>query len=315
MRIIFFGTDQFAADVLSHLLDVKLQITAVVTRPDKEQGRSLKMAPPPVKEMLLKKGVDLPILQPIRASNETFIQEIKALKPDLFVVVSYGQIIKQPLLDVPTIGSVNVHPSLLPRYRGPSPIQSAVLAGEKEVGVTIMEMVLEMDAGDMIAVKKMSLPDEMTYGELHLELCQIAKGLLVEVIEQIQKNRRITGKAQDHAKATYTKKILSVDGVIDWSRSMSEVCNLIRGMNPRPGARTFVEIEGEKKLLKIFKVKPVLTEEKPKTSGVVVSFDNQKGFRITCGDGILQVFSLQLEGKKEMKARDFINGFSLPTLV
>lgn len=315
MRIIFFGTDQFAADILSHLLDAKLQIVAIVTRPDKEQGRSLKMSPPPVKEMITKKEINLPILQPIRASNETFIHEIKALKPDLFVVVSYGQIIKQALLDVPKIGSINVHPSLLPRYRGPSPIQSAVLAGEKEVGVTIMEMTLEMDAGDMIAVEKMSLPDEMTYGELHLELCQKAKGLLVDVIQNIQKNQAIVGAPQDHAKATYTKKILPIDGLIDWSRSTSEICNLVRGMNPRPGARTYIEIEGEKKLLKIFKVKPLLTNERPKSNGVVASFDNQKGFTITCGDGILQIFSLQLEGKKEMKARDFINGFSLPTVV
>lgn len=314
MRIVFFGTDQFAAEILRHLLDAGCNIVAVVTRPDKEKGRSLKLLPPPVKEMLIEKGSEIPVFQPIRASNETFIHEMVSFKPDLFVVVSYGQIIKEALLDVPKIGSINVHPSLLPRYRGPSPIQSAVLAGEKEVGVTIMEMSLEMDAGDMIRVEKMSLPEEMTYGDLQWELCNQAKNLLVDVIFDIEKKQKIEGEPQNHEKATYTKKILPIDAFIDWSRSTREICNLIRGMNPRPGARTYIQVEGEKKLLKIFTVKPVVGGKKV-SPGEVVSFDFIKGFVIGCGDGVIQILTLQLEGKKEMTARDFINGFSLPQIV
>lgn len=312
MKIIFFGTDLFAKEILSFLLERELSIVAVVTQPDKPKGRDQNLSPPPVKEFLQEKGWDGAIFQPERASRPEFVEVLQRLEPDLFVVVSYGQLLKQNLLDVPRLGAINVHPSLLPKYRGPSPIQSAVLAGEKEVGTTIMEMVLAMDAGDILRVQKLSLGEETTFGEIEKELCNLSKKLLLETIGDL-KSGTVKKEPQKESEALYTKKITSLDSVIDWQRSKEELCNFVRGMNPRPGARCFVEVQGKKLLLKIFRIKK--SEEKGGRPGEVLFFDAKRGFHVACRDGAIAIEELQIEGKKKMTTLDFIKGINSITIL
>jgi methionyl-tRNA formyltransferase len=308
MRIVFFGTDFFAKEILRFLLEKNIDLVAVVTRPDKPKGRAQKLLPPPVKELLEESQSALPLFQPVKASAPEFIEEIRKLKPDLFVVVSYGQIIRETLLNLPAIGAINIHPSLLPKFRGPSPIQSAVLAGEKETGVTIMKMDIGMDTGDMIKVKKVSLPIEMSYGELEEVLCNEAKGLLLDVLAEVEKKGKIEGIPQDHTLATYTHKITPEQALIDWNKPAQEIVNLIRGMNPRPGARCFIEVAGEKKELKIFEAFPI--QEKSGSPKELIISDKKQGLIVGSQDNAVQIMSLQLEGKKRISTKDFLNGFT-----
>ena len=309
MKIVFFGTDFFAKEILRFLLEKKVPIVAVVTRPDKPKGRTQKLLPPPVKELLEECNLDLPLFQPVKASAPEFIEEMKKIDPDLFVVVSYGQIIRETLLNLPKIGAINVHPSLLPKFRGPSPIQSAVLAGERETAVTIMKMDLEMDTGDIIKVKKVPLPEEMSYGELEEVLCNEAKELLLEVLFEVERKGKIEGVAQEHKAATYTQKITPDQGFINWSAPTREIINLIRGMNPKPGAKCFIEVGGEKKELKIFQATSVFQE---KNVGVKesISCNAKEGWIVATQDGAVRIDSVQLEGKKRMSTKDFLNGFT-----
>ncbi len=312
MRIVFFGTDSFAAEILSHLLENKVDVIAAVTQPDQPKGRDQKISPPPVKEFLEKKGWQKPIFQPEKASSPAFVETLRELAPDLFVVVSYGQLLKQTLLDVPSLTSINVHPSLLPKYRGPSPIQSAVLAGEKEVGVAIMEMVLAMDAGDIICLEKTSLPEEMTFGELEEKLCALSKKLLLETIEEFERKGSVTKYPQEESESTYTKKILSKDSFIDWHKSPQELCNFVRGMNPRPGARFFIEIHGKKLLVKIFQIETC--DEKGGSPGETLFFTPTKGWVVACREGSISIKELQVEGKKRMSIEDFLKGHNFITI-
>lgn len=178
-RIVFFGTPSFAAEVLSFLVERSVPIVAVVTQPDRPKGRSQQIAPSPVKELSLKKAPHIPILQPEKASEESFLQKLIELKADLFVVVAYGQILSQKLLDIPPLGCINIHASLLPKYRGAAPMQRCLMAGEKETGIAIQKMVRQLDAGDVIATAKIPIPPDMTHGELEEKLCSAAKPLLL----------------------------------------------------------------------------------------------------------------------------------------
>ncbi len=308
MKIVFFGTDEFAKVILSFLLQQKLDIVAIVTRADKPKGRSLKMEAPPVKELCLEVGFGGPIYQPLKASDEEFVSHLKSHDPDLFVVVSYGQILRQNVLDIPKIGTINVHPSLLPKYRGPSPIQSVVLAGERKTGVTIMEMVLAMDAGGIIKVAPVDVSEEVTFGELEILLADLAKNSLYSVIQEISKNQKIYSVPQDENLATYTKKIHAEDSFIDWNRSAKEICNFVRGMNPRPGARMVVQMDGKNLLMKVFSV--LMVKHCGGKSGEPLFFNKEEGLVIACSDGAVSLQEVQLEGKKRMNIKDFINGFS-----
>jgi methionyl-tRNA formyltransferase len=309
VKIVFFGTDFFAKEILQFLLEKKVFIAAVVTRPDKPKGRAQKLLPPPVKQLLEDCKSNIPLFQPIKASAPEFIEEIKKFEPDLFVVVSYGQIIREALLSLPRLGAINVHPSLLPKFRGPSPIQSAVLAGDKETAVTIMKMDLEMDTGDIIKAKKVPLPEDMTYGELELVLCNKAKDLLLDVLLEIEKKGKVEGIEQEHSAATYTQKITPELGFINWNAPSKEIVNLVRGMDPKPGAKCFIEVNGEKKELKIFQA-VALPQEKSKKPKEFISCNAKQGLIVATQDGAVQIISVQLEGKKRMTTKDFLNGFT-----
>lgn len=299
MKLIFFGTPLFAAESLKDLLSHKVQVAAVVTQPDRPKGRSLALTPSPVKSLALEKNI--PVLQPEKASEEVFLERLRALKGDLFVVVAFGQILPQKLLDIPRLGCINVHASLLPKYRGAAPIQRAILAGEKETGIAIQKMVRQLDAGDVIVVSKTAISSEMTFGELENRLIELAKPLLLRVVHSYEKGIP-PAERQNHELATYASKLKPEERLIDWRHPSEGIHNQIRAFSPRPGAWCWIEVEKERKKLKILRSKPVSESGKP---GELVSII---GGIVACGDGAIKLIDVQPEGKKAMRAADWLRG-------
>lgn len=303
LKIVFFGTPPFAADCLEYLLDHHIEIVAIVTQPDRPKGRSLQVTPSAVKSMILEKAPYIPIFQPEKASTPEFIEQMAAFKADLFVVVVYGQILAQKLLDIPPLGCINVHPSLLPKFRGAAPIQRAIMAGETETGVSIQKLVRQMDAGDVIDVTTFPIPPDMVFGELQAKLLDLAKPLLLHVIHKFEKGMP-GAKPQNPDFVTFAPKIEIEEGEIHWDRSSQEIHNLIRAFSPRPGAWVWIHIQNEKKRLKILRSKIVEGQGSP---GELLSQEPV----IACGQGALQLIEVQPEGKKAMKAADWMRGMQI----
>lgn len=303
MRIVFFGTPQFAKTILEYLLDQGGNVVAVVTRPDKPRGRSGTPTPTPVKKCAL--AHNLPVYQPEKASIPEFAALLKGLDADLFVVAAYPEILKQTILDIPRKGCLNVHPSLLPKYRGAAPVQRSLMAGETETGVTIMRMALQMDAGDMLAVRTFPIPLAMTAGELLEVLANLGKVALWEVIQGLDTLRPIQ---QDNQQATLAKKISPEETHIDWSLPSLTLHNQIRGLTPNPGAWCWVEVKGEKKRLILKKTWPesALSGQ----PGTIVSTKPNE-LVICCGSGSLSLLEVQLEGKKALPIDAFLRGIPL----
>jgi len=306
LKIIFFGTPEFAGKVLEFLLSHKIEIVAVVSKPDKPQGRSKIPVPTPVKIMAEKYSI--PCFQPEKISDSDFIEVSQNLRPDLFVVVAYGEIIKQHILDLPKFGCINLHASLLPKYRGAAPIQHAVIDGEKETGVSIIRLIKKMDAGDILAEGKVPIGPEETYGDIAEKLCNIGSDLLLQVIGQIAEGTA-TGYSQNEENVTFAHKIELEDCEIDWTLPASKIHDLIRGVNPEPGAWSYMEINGQKKRMKIFRTR-ISSETLPVGKPGI---DSSKDFFIGCGEGSLQIIELQPEGKKRMSGKDFLRGLSEET--
>lgn len=315
LKVVFFGTPQFAADLLKALIAHRIDLVGVVTKPDRPQGRSEKSMPSEVKQMALKLLPGVPLWQPESSSSEDFFQALSPLKADLFVVVAYGELIKQRMLDLPALGCINVHASLLPKYRGAAPIQRSIIAGETETGITIMQMVRKMDAGDIIKTVKVPIGTETTYGELEAALCLAAEAPLLEVLAEYAKGIRPEHFPQDETKATFAGKIELADCQIDWQRSAKDIHNLIRGVNPHPGAWCYVHIKGARKRLKITKSTcvPALSGEPTMPSGTI--FPSAQGqLQVACGHGKLALLELQLEGKRKMGVDEFLRGIAASTL-
>lgn len=308
MRIVFFGTSAFAARIFTYLIQQGIEIVAAVTKPDKPKGRSLQLTPPPLKETLLKLRPDLPIHQPRRASTPEFAEILKSYTPDLFVVVAYGEIIKTILLQLPRLGCINVHASLLPKYRGASPIVRCLMNGEKETGVAIMEMVLEMDAGDVLEMVKTAIPHTMTFGELDQKLSEIASPALVKVIRDFELGS-VKKTPQDSSQATFAPKLLPGEDEIKWSKSAEELHSLVRALSPSPGAWCWLQIGVEKKRLKIKK-----SEVVPGIQGICGQNHilNKQEWVVVCGKDGLRLLEIQLEGKKSMPIADFLRGSNSP---
>ncbi len=306
MRIVFFGTSSFAASVLEYLLKAHVSVVAVVTRPDRPFGRSQRLASPPVKEMLQKQAMEIPLLQPEKASTPEFAETLKSYDADLFVVVVYGEILKQYILDLPKMGAINVHPSLLPKYRGATPIQRALMDGCTQTGVTIMEMVLAMDAGDILEVAKVPVPEEMTHGELSKKLCELACPALVKVIHDFA-NNRVVKTAQDPAQVTFAPKLTPEEEEIHWDKPARQLHNQIRALSPTPGAWCAVQIGSEKKRLKIKRSRVVDRAGKP---GEILLVDKKEGLIVACGSEALRLLEVQLEGKKTLDIEEFLRGLS-----
>lgn len=305
--ILFFGTPAFAAEILDSLIAQKISILAIVTQPDRPKGRSLQMTPSPVKEIAQKKLEGIPIFQPEKSSDPLFLEQIRELKADLYVVVAFGQILPQKLLDIPPLGCINVHASLLPKYRGAAPIHRCLMNGDVETGIAIQKMVKQLDAGDVIAESRIPIGPNMNFGELERALCDLSKPLLLRVLELYGKGIP-PAVAQDSSKVTFAAKVEPEEGEVIWSKSAPELHNLIRSFSPRPGAWCWVSVGGEKKRLKIFRTILESSSGKP---GQILSLKN---LSIACGEGALSLQEIQLEGKPRMGAADWVRGLKTPPL-
>ncbi len=306
MKVVFFGTPEFAADVLQYLLQQGVHVVAVVTRPDQPKGRSKVPVATPVK--LVAQSRQLPIYQPERCSSSEFEQTLSQYNADLFVVVAYGEILKENILNLPKKACINVHASLLPKFRGAAPIQRAIMEGEIESGVSIMHMVRKMDAGAVLAVAKTPIASDMTAGQLERQLRVLGATSLLQVMQAMAEGP-VTAEPQDEALVTFAPKIELEDCQINWSRPAEQLHNLVRGANPMPGAWCRALIRGQQKRLKILRTQ---VETGPSgTAGDVVQFDPHEGMLIHCGQNLLRILELQPEGKNLMPAQAFVRGLTL----
>lgn len=311
MKIIFFGTPPFSAYVLDNLIKKGQKIVAVVTRPDRPKGRSKKNQPSAVKSLCLEKYPNIPLFQPEKASTPQFEKKLSTLNSDVFVVVAYGEILKQNILDIPKIMPINIHASLLPKYRGAAPIQRAIINGEKETGITIMEMVLEMDAGPILDVEKVLIEEEMIFKDLEEALCRISIPVLEKTLIRLEK-KDFTKTSQDHDQATIAPKILLADRMINWKESAQKNHNQIRGLSPFPGAFTFVQTEGGQKRLGIKRSK--IYSGHVGNPGETLLLTRNKWI-VACGEGALSLLEVQLEGKKNLDITSFLRGQSQPIFI
>lgn len=306
MKIIFFGTPQFAADVLDFLLKNGIFIEAVVTKPDRWVGRSKELIPNPVKKTALAQNPQIPLFQPEIVSDLSFSPILENFQPDLFVVVAYGEILKTHLLEMPKIGCINLHASLLPKYRGAAPIQRAIMEGEIETGVTIMHMAKKMDAGDIIEMEKVIITPEMTHGELEKKLMESGSKLLLKVIQDFDKGN-IKRTPQDHSQASFAPKIELEDCQIDWTKSATQIHNLIRAVNPEPVAWCKLSTKQGEKRLRIFR--SLVSDQKSEFSPGAIFTDKSGDIYTACNPGCLKLLEVQLEGKKKMSAKELFRGF------
>jgi methionyl-tRNA formyltransferase len=301
LRTVFMGTPDFALQTLQGLIDAGCKMVGVYTQPDRPKGRGKKLAPPPVKELAQK--YDIPVYQPLKLRQPEAVAELEALAPDLIVVVAYGQILPKSVLEIPAHGCINVHASLLPKYRGAAPINKAIIDGETETGITTMYMDVGLDTGDMLVKKTLPIGPEETAGELHDRLASLGRETMEETLRQLCAGA-LQREVQDDAQSTYASMMKKEDGRIDWSRSALEIHNHVRGLDPWPGAYT--TINGE--LLKLAETRPETAEgDKP---GSVIAADKH-GVCVACGSGSLRIQQLQLAGRKRLAAADFLRGCPL----
>lgn len=307
MKVVFMGTPDFASESLKNLYEAGHEILAVVTNPDRQKGRGMKVIASPVKQYAIEKN--LKIYQPEKVrKNQEFIDEIKSLNPDAICVVAYGKILPKEILEIPHLGCINVHASLLPKYRGAAPIQWAVLNGEKETGVTTMYMDIGMDTGDMILKEKVQIGEDETTGELWNRLSKIGGKLLIETLKQIEEGIAPREKqGEDFTMAPMLDKKMAK---IDWeNQTASQIKNLVRGLNPIMGAYTFLK-DKKIKFWKVDVAKNIgLTEDMEKlANGVVVLSDSKDGLYIKTKNGILKVLEIQGENARRMPITDFLRG-------
>lgn len=305
LRVVFMGTPELAAVSLDALLWAPgIQIVGVVTQPDRPKGRDLKLTPPPVKELAL--ASNLPMLQPEKARDENFIRELAAWQPDLIAVAAFGQILPQRILDLPRLGCLNVHTSLLPKYRGAAPIQRAILEGESESGVTIMKMDAGLDTGAILSVERTAISDTDNAQTLHDRLANIGAALLVKTISGYAAGR-IIPTAQPTEGATYAAKIKKQDGAMDWQLPARTLWNRVRGFTPWPGAFTHHAAQPKPLLLKLWEAVPI---EMSGTPGEILCADKH-GIVVACGSGALNILVLQREGGRRVTASEFLAGCPL----
>lgn len=299
LRVVFFGTPQFAVPTLERLLESSHQVVAVVTQPDRPRGRGQKPSFAPVKARAVAAG--LPVLQPATLKHPTAVSEIAALASDIGVVAAYGKILTESILEAPRLGMVNVHASLLPRYRGAAPVHRAVMAGDSQTGITIMRVVKALDAGPMLDVAHRSIDPDETSEDVERDLAQLGAGLLVATLDRLA-HGPVPEEPQNDGQATYAPRLTKEDGVVDWSRSAVDVHNLIRGLHPWPHAYTFWR---DRRLI-LLRSTPASgsTHALP---GIVIAAHSEE-LRVATGDGHIQILELQAEGKRPMTAREFLAG-------
>lgn len=299
MKVLFMGTPDFAVPVLNAITE-KYEVTAVISQPDRPKGRGKKLQPTPVKVLAESKGI--PVYQPERIKNEEFTAFLKTIEADIYVVVAYGQILSQEILDIPRFGCVNVHGSLLPKYRGAAPIQWSVINGDTKTGVTIMYMDKTCDTGDMILKREMDIFPHDTYETLHDRMAPIGASALMEALELIEKGEAKAEK-QDDSLSSHAPMITRDMGLIDWSKTSMEIKNKIRGFNPVPAA--FANYDDI--ILKIFNSE-IIDNYDSGEPGEILAVDKKKGFIVKTGDGALLITEVQAKGGKRMNTADYMRG-------
>ena len=300
MRVVFMGTPDIAATCLKKILADGFEVVGVYTQPDRPKGRGMKMVYSPVKEVAIANG--LPVFQPENFREEATVEELRALKPDVCAVVAYGRILPQKVLDVPTFGCMNIHASLLPQYRGSAPYQWAVLDGLKETGVTAQRMALEMDAGDVIDVAKTAIGENETAGELLDDLAVLGADLLSRTLTKFAEGK-VECCPQDPNCVCFAPMLDKSMCPIDWTKTAQQVHNQVRGLHPWPVAT--MELQGKK-----FKVHATRIVEGSGKPGEILGL-TKTGLRIACGEGAVEIISLQAEGGKRMAAPDYFRGHPL----
>ncbi len=311
MRVVFWGTPEFATPPLRALLGEGFDVVAVVTQPDKPVGRSRsRLHAPAVKQVALEESVE--VLQPERPRDDAFVERLRALAPDISVVVAYGHILPQAVIDLPRRGTLNIHASLLPDYRGAAPIQAAIRDGVEWTGVSIMRMVQQLDAGPVILQLGTSVADDETYGELSLRLSEIGAAALIEALALIEAGQE-KEVAQEESLATYAPKIDRTSTQIDWSRDARSVSRVVRAYDPRPGA--YAVLGGQE--VKLFGARAVPHEEhgehgEHEQPGEVISV-GQDGLVVACADGAVRFLQAQPSGKKRMTAEEWLRGRGIAT--
>ena len=307
MKIVFMGTPDFAVGALQAIIDAGHDVVAVVTQPDKPKGRGKEMQYTPVKQCAVAAGI--PVFQPVKIKTPESVETLRGYEADLFVVAAFGQILSREILEMPKFGCINIHASLLPRYRGAAPIQWAIIDGEQETGVTIMQMDVGLDTGDMLMKKIVPITPEETGESLHDKLMEAGAALIVEALPKIEAGELIPEKQKDED-SCYAKMLTKQLGHIDWADSAVAIERLIRGLNSWPSAYTYYN----GKTLKIWEAKVSDSEEEKQLStqmdgrpGMILHV-TKDAFFVQTGEGILQISSVQLEGKKRMSVHDFLLG-------
>lgn len=299
MKIIFSGTPDFAVPALQMLMNSEHEVVAVYTQPDRPSGRGRKLLPGPVKVLAISAGI--PVFQPLNFKQETDITQLKALGADLMVVVAYGLILSQTVLDIPRFGCINIHGSLLPRWRGAAPINRAIMAGDKETGVTIMRMVKQLDAGDMLYKAICDIGEHETASELHDRLKMLgAKGLQQTLL--LMQTNQLKPEKQDETLVTYAHKLEKSESEIDWTRPAVELARQVRGLNAWPVAQTRLQ----DKVMRIWQAEAVDVDGNGgSTPGLIL--DDDRHIDVMTGEGVLRLLEIQMPGKKRLPVTDFLN--------
>lgn len=297
------GTPDFSVPTLNSLIHSKHKVIGVVSQPDRPKGRGNKISYTPVKKLAMENNIK--VYQPVKVREKEFINELKNISPDVIVVIAFGQILPKELLDIPKYGCINVHASLLPKYRGAAPIQWAVINGEKTTGITTMFMDTGLDTGDILLKERIEIDKNETGGSLHDKLSELGGKLILQTLDALEDNSLIR-TPQDNEIATYAPILQKSIGHIDWSKDAIEIERLIRGLNPWPSAYTYLE----DKLLKIWDAKVITTSKDSFPSGTICDIIKE-GFVIKCGNDGLLIKELQLQGKNKMDTQAFLRGFPL----
>ena len=305
MRVVFIGTPDFAVPTLAAIaarFDLA-EVAAVVTQPDRPRGRGKKLSPSPVKAWAVTH--DIPVLQPVRARDAAFVTAFRDLKPDVAVVVAFGQILSQEVLDIPVHGCINVHASLLPKYRGAAPIQHAIMAGESVTGITTMQMDAGLDTGDMLLWREVPIHADTTYGTLHDALMETGASLLVETLERLAAGTLV--RTPQTGTSCYAARITRETVAMDWSKKAQELDAFVRGLNPVPYAQT--ALDGA-----VYKIGAMHRSERTARApaGTIVAADRKAGLIVAAGDEDVEITEIQAPGKKMMEAHAFLNGYTLP---
>lgn len=306
LRVVYMGTPDFAVGALEALIASHHEVVGVFTQPDRQSGRGKKLRPPPVK--VVAEQADVPVFQPQSFKTDEAYEQLAGLEPEVVVVAAYGQILPQRVLDIPRLGCVNIHASLLPKYRGAAPINWAIVHGEETTGVTLMQMEAGLDTGPILSVHEVPIPADMNAQQLHDQLAELGAEVIVGGLDRLASGE-LEPTPQDDERSSYAPMLSREDGHIDWGESSVDIANKIRGFDPWPGTFAFHGRHGDKSRIKFHRAHPVDADGEP---GEVLEADAAAGkLVIACGEGAIDVAELQAPGRRAMSARDFLNGYDI----